>query len=267
MKCGKPSVRIRVSRVQTNSETYRRALELIGPILPYRYAQWLIEDPENHDYRVIASVIPHGTVGYDIAHRTGVIGQVFRLRTLIAVPDVRNHPLYDPFETTIDWELCFPVQRDANEFAVVNLEGIGPLDLNGAAWDRVCEIIEQTTSYKPESIGEDTSHLIQTHRIRMLSDKTGDYRSALVAAARAIARGGQSTLLAGDFEDLLTGRGPTMADALTQDLDASYCFFGAEQNLDILATGPNPQNTLSTNALNWWDRAQGRYAFVLLSCD
>lgn len=248
-------------------ETYRRALELIGPILPYRFAQWLIEDPEDHDYRVIASVIPNGAVGYDIAHRTGVIGQVFRLRRSIAVPDVRNHPLYDPFETTIDWELCFPVLRGATEFAVVNLEGVGPLDLSGDVWKRVCEIIEQTISYKPESPGEvtNTSHLIQTHRIRMLPDENDD-SSAVVAAAKAIARGGQSTLLVGDYEDLLSGRGPTMADVLTQDLDASYCFFGVEQNLDILATGPNPQDTLSTNALNWWDRAEGRYAFVLLTC-
>jgi hypothetical protein len=246
-----------------------RAFELIGPLLQYRYAQWLVEDPQNHDYSVIASVIPDGATGYDVAHRTGVIGQVFRLRKSIVVPDVRNHPLYDPFESEIDWELCFPVFNEETALAVINFEGVGTPDLQDDTWNRVWEIIGQTTSYKPEPTRAEANNspLVHTQRIVITPDPAEivEQRSAVVEAAKAIARGGESTLLVGDFDDLLHGRGPTMDEAIKRNLDASYCFFGVEQNLDLIATGPTPQETLSKKQLNWWSRAQGRYAFVILN--
>jgi len=55
-------------------EMYYRCLTLLQPIIPYRYAQWFVEDPDYHDYRVVASTLPEGEEGYNVAHRTGVIG-------------------------------------------------------------------------------------------------------------------------------------------------------------------------------------------------
>lgn len=90
-----------------------------------------------------------------------------------------------------------------------------------------------------------------------------DRYSDIVAMAKAIARSGESTLLVGDYPDLLRGRGPTMADASRQGLGVSYCYFGVERRLDILATGPMTQELWEDYA-DWWDNCRGRYAFVLL---
>lgn len=247
---------------------YRRCLTLLQEIVPYQYAQWLIEDPNNHDYLVIDSVIPDGEDGYDTAHRTGVIGQVFRTEKSIIVPDVRNHPLYDPFDTAIDWELCFPVFVDEKLMAAINLEGAGALGVGAEAWDRVCQVVEETTQCKLSSAPPqaDSSCLIKTHRIVIRADEDDDRRSAIVETAKAIARGGESTLLVGDYPDLLRGRGPTMAEASRQGLGVSYCYFGVDRRLDLLATGPMIQEILEPCA-DWWDNCKGRYAFVLLSED
>src|SRR6266487_4290682 len=95
----------------TDLEALGACLEHIEAVLSYRYAQWLVEDPLTWDYRVVAARIPAGGEGYSIAHRTGVIGQVFRTGRAIVVPDTRSHPLYDPFDTRIDWEVAIPVWR------------------------------------------------------------------------------------------------------------------------------------------------------------
>ena len=70
--------------------------------------------------------------GYDTAHRTGIIGQVFRTGRTLFAPDVAHHPLYDPFDPAITWELCFPVCAEGRLVAVVNLEGAGTLDIDQA---------------------------------------------------------------------------------------------------------------------------------------
>jgi hypothetical protein len=249
-----------------DSATVGHCLALLQKIVPYQYSQWVIEDANNHDYRVAVSIIPDGEEGYDIAHRTGVIGQVFRTAKSIMVPDARNHPLYDPFDTGIDWEFCFPLLVDGNVAAVINLEGTGALGLNLDDWVRICRVVEETTRCHPQpGLPEpDAPCLIKTRLMFVRAGSEGNQPSDIVEMARAIARGGQSTLLVGHYPDLLEGRGPTMADASQQGLGVSYCYFGVDQRLDLLATGPAAEETLLKYGANWWHNCNGRYAFVLL---
>jgi hypothetical protein len=250
--------------VTLDIEMYSHCLAKLQTIVPYQYAQWLIEDPDTHDYRVISSVIPDGAEGYTTAHRTGVIGQVFRLEESILVPDVRDHPLYDPFDTDINWELCFPVFVGGKMTAVVNLEGAGALAVGAEAWDRVCQIVEETTQGRPPSPPPpaDNPSLIDTHRIVVRTDQVDRERLAIIEMARAIARGGETTLLVGHYPDLLQGRRPTIAEASQKGLGVSYCYFGVEQRLDLLATGPNTRQVLLQHQ-EWWTNCNGRYAFIL----
>lgn len=253
-------------RVIPSTETVRHCLTLLRTVVLCQYSQWLIEDPESHDYQVVASIIPEGEEGYDVAHRTGVIGQVFRLEKTILVPDTKNHSLYDPFDNTIEWELAFPVFIDERMTAVINLEGAGSLDPWEQVWRRVCEVVQQTTHCRaPSSAPEpDGQCLVDTRRIVIagISDDAKD--SDIVSLARATAAGGASTLLVGHFPDLLRGREPTLAEAHRQGLGASYCFVGVDRRLDLLPTGPATQQEILESQMNWWDTCKGRYEFVLL---
>ena len=136
-------------------------------------------------------------------------------------------------------------------------------------WDCLCQIIEKTTQFKAPSLPPETrgSCLIDTRRIVINASGAEDQWSDIVEMARAIARGGETTLLVGHYPDLLQGRGPTMAEASQQGLGVSYCFFGIEQRLDLLAAGPGTGETLLKNAMEWWPACRGRYSFVLLSDD
>lgn len=247
------------------TDLYQSCLSKLTEIIPSRYAQWLIEDPETHDYRVVAAILPDGESGYDVAHRTGVIGQVFRTAKSIVVPDTRNHPLYDPFDDAIDWELCFPAFAEGNLTAVVNLEGSGELCIGEESWDRVCRVVEEAVQYRaPASSPEtDLSFFIKSRKIVIRAERD-DGASDIVDMARATARGGETTLLVGDYPEILGGRGPTIAEASQNGLGVSYCFFGAERRLDLLATGPDALAVLTSHK-DWWDYCRGRYAFVVLN--
>lgn len=249
-----------------NAGDLERCLTLLKAVVPFQYAQWIIEDPDSHDYRVVSAILPDAEEGYDVAHRTGVIGQVFRSEKAILVPDASNHPLYDPFDLTIDWELAFPLFVDEQMTAVVNLEGAGSVDIGDDIWRHVCTVVKETTQCQapPQAPQADSACLISTRRIVTSADRDYDQVSDIVAVARAIARGGESTLLVGHFPDLLRGRGPTLAEAKQQNLGASYCFFGVEQRLDLLATGPITQDELLQNGESWRRLCDGRYAFVLV---
>ncbi len=244
------------------ADSYENCLILLKSIVHFRYGQWLIEDTESRDYRAIASVLTGGQLGYGIAHRTGVIGQVFRMAIPILVADANNHPLYDPFDNTIDWELCFPVFMDGQTKAVINLEGSGSLEIGDEVWRRICNVVQQTTRHLPPITlpRSDTSCFVKTRRI-VIRGATCDEASEV---ARAIARGGESTLLVGNHPDLLGGRTPTMPDALQQGLSVSYCYFGVETRLDLLATGSLTSIDLLGNQMDWWGTSRGRYAYVLV---
>lgn len=252
--------------MDADAERGRHCLALLREVIPYQYAHWLIEEPESHDYRVVASIIPEDESGYDVAHRTGVIGQVFRTEKPIVVPDVRHHQLYDPFDATIDWELCFPVFAGGKMAAVVNFEGMGTLELGHELWQRLCEVVQASAQYRPSSATPeaDNSWRVETRRVVINARYDDEPQSTVVATARAIARGGESALLVGCYPELLRDRGPTMAEAEQQGLGVSYCYFGLEPRLDLLATGPISQEALLENKMGWWDNCAGRYAFVLL---
>lgn len=252
-------------KVHQTPYAHQSCLASLREIVPCQYTQWVVEDPETHDYRVVASILPEGEAGYDIAHRTGVIGQVFRTEQSMAVTDTRNHPLYDPFDGSIDWELCFPVFVEGRMTGVINLEGKGALAISAGVWDRVRQTVHETTQCQPPLSPPDVDNpqLIQSRRIMIRSDSGSDCQSDVIELGRALARGGASTLLVGHYPDLLGGRGPTMAEASQQALGLSYCFFGVEKRLDLLATGPMAQESLLEHDADWWSTCKGRYAFVL----
>jgi hypothetical protein len=241
-------------------ESCRASLARLQAILPSRYAQWCAEDPSSHDYRVLAAILPDGQEGYDTAHRTGIIGQVFRTGRTLFAPDVAHHPLYDPFDPAITWELCFPVCAEGRLVAVVNLEGAGTLDIDHALWRRIGETLRQTAGLIPPSeppLDADFC-LVDTRRLAIQSEVHDT--SGVLAVARAIARGGLTTLLVGDFPALLRERAPTLPEARRQGLGASYCFVGVDERLDLLPTGPDSVDPLPP----WWPTANGRYAIVLI---
>lgn len=246
------------------AESYA-CLDRLRSLIPYRYAQWIVEEPGNHDYRVVASIIPEGEQGYDIAHRTGVIGQVFRTSKTIIVPDALNHHLYDPFDHTIGWELCFPVFKGAALMAVVNFEGTGVADVGD--WARVRKIVEEMTTFLPPTTAPaaEDSCLVETRLIEVGAGREGVRESDVIELARAVARGGESTLLVGHYPELLRGRGPTTDEASKQGLGVSYCYFGVEPRLDLLAATSVTREFILDNHMGWWDNCRGRYAFVVLA--
>ena len=227
------------------------------------YAQWITEDPVDCEYRVITALVPEGAEDYSTAHRTGIIGQVFRTEESIVATDLHNHPLYDTFDDSIDWELCFPLFRDGVLEGVINLEGAGELILDRGLWADVLHVVEHETKCQSPALPPDSScHLVNTRQllIKAIADENQD---SIPKLARAIASSGEDTLLVGDYPNLLGGRGPSLAEAVQRGLDVSHCFFGVEKRLDLLATGPNSGDQLRARP-NWWHLCEGRYQFVLV---
>jgi len=246
-------------------EDCRRCLANVQALIPCRYAQYVVEDPDDHEYRVIASVVPTGEEGYATAHRTGIIGQVFRLEQAITAPDVGKHPLYDPFDASIQWELCFPLFRAGRMVAAINLEGASALEVCQGGWDRIGNAVHETTgcmvSPAPPAAGRDC--LVHTRRIAIRPGDSNCGRADVVGLARTLARDGESTLLVGPFPEFLRKRAPNMEEAQMQGLAVSYCYVGVEPRLDLLDTGglmPDP----CADVMGWWRTSNGRYEFVVV---
>jgi hypothetical protein len=222
-----------------------------------------VEDSGSRDYRVVASIVPEGETGYDTAHRTGVIGQVFRTEKPILLADARNHPLYDTFDSNIEWELCFPLLLKGKLDAVINLEGAGLLDVSPNTWRSIGESIIKATQHQIASAPQsDDPWRIPTTEVVVTQDQIDSSNNSVVGLARALARDGKYTLLVGDYPALLRGRSPGLADIEGSGLTASYCFYGVEPRLDLLATGTGSEESLLKT--NWWDHCDGRYSFVIL---
>jgi hypothetical protein len=248
-----------------DSVAARSCLTRAQALIRFRYAQYVIEDPTNHDYAVIAAVVPDGEQGYTTAHRTGIVGQVFRLEQAILAPDVSKHPLYDPFDSSIQWELCFPLFRAGRMVAAINLEGAGAFEVRQEGWDRIGNAVHETTgcmvSPAPPAAGRDC--LVHTRRITIRPGDDTCGRADVVSLARALARGGESTLLVGPFPEFLRKRAPNMEEARMQGLGVSYCYVGVEPKLDLLDTGglmPDP----CADLMGWWRTSNGRYGFVVV---
>lgn len=126
--------------LRTPAGAGRRVLEAAGSLLGHAYAQWVIEDPRSFAYRVAAERLPEGRQGYATAHRLGVIGQVFRSARAIFVADTRAHPLYDPYDPEMAWELALPVSTRAG-VAVLNFEGPPPAPALDALWERLARAV------------------------------------------------------------------------------------------------------------------------------
>ena len=141
-----------------------RCLQRLSDVLPFVHGQWLIEDPNTWDYRVIAYRVPTGHPQYDTAHRTGVIGQVFRTEKSIVVLDVRNHVLYDPFDEEVGWELALPTRQDDRLTAVLNLEGSGSLELQPTTWHDVAQAIEAETGWRVSQRGSNACRVLTPTR-------------------------------------------------------------------------------------------------------
>ena len=251
--------------LQPQIQNCETCLALLQSITPHRYAQWVIEDSANHDYRVYASVVPGGEQGYTTAHRTGIIGQVFRLEQAILAPDVSKHPLYDPFDSSIQWELCFPLFRAGRMVAAINLEGAGAFEVRQEGWDRIGNAVHETTGcmVPPVPRAAERDCLVHTRRIVIRPGDGSCGRADVVSLARALARGGESTLLVGPFPEFLRKRAPNMEEARMQGLGVSYCYVGVEPKLDLLDTGglmPDP----CADLMGWWRTSNGRYGFVVV---
>jgi len=249
--------------LKTQLKIARQVLLALQSLCRAEYAQFITEAPVDCEYRVITAVIPENAEGYSTAHRTGIIGQVFRTGKAIIATDAHDHPLYDTFDDSIEWELCFPLFRDGVLEGVINLEGAGELILDRGLWADILHVVEHETKCQPPALPPDGAcHLVNTRRllIKALADENQD---SIPKLARAIASCGEDTLLVGDYPNLLRGRGPSLAEAVQRGLDVSYCFFGVEKRLDLLATGSNIGDQLRARP-NWWDLCQGRYEFVLV---
>ncbi|MBV9157815.1 MAG: GAF domain-containing protein [Acidobacteriaceae bacterium] len=250
----------------TEATAVERCLHELTTALPFRYCQWLIENPDYFGYEVIASVLPDGETGYAVAHRTGVIGQVFRQKQPIFLADARKHTLYDVYDHTILWELCLPVFAGAELCGVINFEGTKRVDVNEQLWSTIDTIVYKNTNYcLPRNVPiPNAAHFVDTIQLAVPANGRQNQRASMTAVGHALAAGGASTLLVGRFPELLAGRSPDMAQAAEQKLGPSYCCFGVAANLDLLATGSFTEQDILDNQMNWRDISNGRYSFVLV---
>jgi hypothetical protein len=228
----------------------------------YRYAQWLIEDPVTRDYRVIAECIPADATGYAIAHRTGVIGQVFRTGHAIAVPDTRSHPLYDPFDTDVDWELAMPVWRGESQVAVLNIEGSGAFELGASQWQALCEIVSSMEWRIPGQLPNSLAlGLVKTRRATFgTSGRVGD---VLKTGAR-LAQRGKTVLVIGDVSDAVPANSLTACDAEARRAPLAECVRGVRTRMDVLPLGSRGRGMRAFERLGGWMLVEGRYEFVLV---
>lgn len=239
----------------------------LDAILPSRYAQWLVEDAITWDYRVAAERIPPGTVGYAIAHRTGVVGQVFRTRRAIFVPDTRSHPLYDPFDTGVDWELAIPVCQKRNLVAVLNLEGSGVLGLEANQWQAIAQLVLTATGWSIEESLPDPAEggLVDTRlaTFRALLGPTGD-AGRILKIGRRLARRGRTVLVIGVLPEVARPNSLTVSEAEARGVPLAECFYGMGPGRDILQLGSPPDGMRAFERLGGWALVEGRYEFVLV---
>ena len=149
---------------------------------------------------------------------------------------------------------------------VINVEGTGELDIQDEDWHCIGRIVhEQTRCRLSERMPRaDDPCLIETREVVIRAAKEEEQRFHVAAMATAVATGGHSTLLVGHYPELLSGRSPDMTEAATQSLSASYCCFGVDTGLDLLATGKLAEANILDNEMDWRGIARGRYDFVLV---
>jgi len=242
-----------------------RCLQRLSDVLPFVHGQWLIEDPNTWDYRVIAYRVPTGHPQYDTAHRTGVIGQVFRTEKSIVVLDVRNHVLYDPFDEEVGWELALPTRQDDRLTAVLNLEGSGSLELQPTTWHDVAQAIEAETGWRvPTSPPEPHDSGVVATRFECVPSPHSDTLAQAIASAQGIADRDTTVLLvANSTNPSATRKCPTATEAIKQGLPLGECVHGIGRRLDFLALGSGTEEENIVKPHQWRGIANGRYELVL----
>jgi hypothetical protein len=247
-----------------SNECLEAILGQLSEVLPLTYAQWVIESPAVWDYRVMVSRSPAGADCYDIAHRSGVIGQVFRRERPIFIPDARTHPLYDVYDPLVEWELALPLRDKGALVSVLNLEGGGNLEISGVLWQQLRKILFSETGLQlSEGVpkpGE--AWMVKTTCVR-ISGTTEPAADAALRLGRAAAGGGLSVLIAGALNLPASSIYPTIEEALATDVSLGGCFRGGGRRLDLLQVGVS--GALRAEETPWWSLADGRYDFVLLA--
>jgi len=231
--------------------------------MAYDYAQWVLEEPQSWDYKVAASRFPPGQSCYEVAHRPGVIGQVFRRRHPIFLQGARLHPLYDPYDASIEWELALPL-FEADELAcVLNLEGSGDFELREFLWQELRQVLSSDTGwYLPESIpkaGE--TWMTRTTRADIRGEDEFSAMEAALILGRAAAAGGACVIVVGALDLPASSIYPTVSEALSSGAPLSGCVRGGDRRLDLLPVEAGEGATFES--ANWWDVADGRYDFAI----
>ena len=243
-------------------ELIEEMLDLLSTLLPYCYAQWVIESPCTWDYAVVASRFPAGADCYEVAHRPGVIGQVFRRERAIFIPDVKDHPLYDTYDPFVEWELAVPLVDGGSLVAVLNLEGSGRIALDDVLWRRLGEVIYSRSKLQfPDTIPTaNEAWMVKTTRVEISEKIKSTAIDSVLLLGQAAAKGGVSVLAAGPFNLPRSPTYPSVEEALVTGFPLGGCFRGGGHRLDLVETSGStrPEDSL------WWSFADGRYDFVLV---
>jgi hypothetical protein len=247
-------------------ERFEPVLDVLRTLLPYDYAQWVTESSATWDYIVVASRFPAGGDCYNIAHRPGVIGQVFRRKRPIFIPDVQAHPLYDIYDPSVEWEITVPLMDRGNLVAVLNLEGGGRVTLDDALWKHLGEVISSKANLQfPEATpAANEAWMVKTTRVGISGTIEPTAADSALRLGRAAADGGMSVLVAGPLNLPRSPTYPTVEEALAAGLPLGGCFRGGGHRLDLLVETSGNARVEETP---WWSLADGRYDFVLFTID
>jgi GAF domain len=243
-------------------EGVESVLDLLLTLVPYDYAQWVTESSATWDYTVVASRFPAGEDCYDIAHRPGVIGQVFRRERPIFISDVQAHPLYDAYDPSVEWELAVPLADGRGLVAVLNLEGGGRIALNDALWSHLGEVIASKTKLQLSEAtpAANEAWMVKTTLVGISGTIELTAADSALRLGRAVADGGRSVLVAGPLNLPRSSTYPTVEEALATGLPLGGCFRGGSHRLDLLVETSGIAHV--EDAL-WWSLADGRYDFVI----
>ncbi len=237
--------------------------DMLGAALAFDYVQWIEESQDTWDYKIMASRCPVGRESYDIAHRTGVIGQVFRRERPIFIPSARAHPIYDVYDPIVKWELAIPLLDGLSVAGVLNFEGSGDLELEPFLWRSLGTIASLKIGLQfPEAMPEPgEAWVVNTSRV-VVSESGQPASDAALRLGRAAASGGVSVLVAGVLDLPSSPTYPTVESALRKKLPIGGCFRGGGHRLDLLVVGDRKGKRTDESA--WWGLAEGRYDYVLL---
>jgi hypothetical protein len=228
-----------------SSDSWRQSLIDLHAVAPYRYAQWLYEDKKTLEYRVAASA---GGDSYVVAHRTGIIGQVFRTGAPVFVRDVRSHILYDPFDPSVVWEWAAPFTALDGTRLVVNLEGQEQWADSDHLLRRLPDFFRELPLRGfPSSIPEETP-ILRANPTTMLR------------ACEALAYAGQWVAAIGFFPEHAPADHLTYQEALKNNLPLAECIFPCRPRLDLflLSDQPVPDLTPALRLLG-----SGRYHAII----